>query len=371
MARKKKRRISIKKVSRFVICCVLIGIILFNFNNIKRFFISKITGYNVDSISVFLDNDIYDIVKEYDYSETLEVILNTEYYDDKYIREYVNIDYLDNDMFLKNVSLLLNKGYDSDDINNIYDILNDESIDILLNYDYIEDIVNIISVEYFREDYLKRYIDYYLKEAKKIDDVITYVNIGLDNDYYTNVIDIIEQDSITVLVNKYNRLQSDYVPSSLKSINSKYGTGKMRDEAVLAFEEMCKAAKEEKITLYGGSGYRSYSYQQNLYNRYVLQDGKKEADTYSARAGYSEHQTGLAIDIMNGKWGYIEENDTEYDWLVKNSYKYGFILRYLKGKEEITGYVYEPWHYRYIGVDLATEITKLGITYDEYVAKNS
>ena len=148
-----------------------------------------------------------------------------------------------------------------------------------------------------------------------------------------------------------------------------YGSGKLRKEAAEAFDEMCAAAKKENIIIYGGSGYRSYSYQQDLYNRYVARDGKKEADTFSARAGYSEHQTGLAMDIMNSNWGYIDEIDEEYTWLVNNSYKYGFILRYLEGKEDITGYVYEPWHYRYVGVELATEITKLGITYDEYVAK--
>ena len=126
-----------------------------------------------------------------------------------------------------------------------------------------------------------------------------------------------------------------------------------------------------QIYIYGGSGYRSYSYQQNLYDRYVSQNGKKEADTFSARAGFSEHQTGLAMDILNHKWDYIDESDKEYTWLINNSYKYGYILRYLKNKEHITGYIYEPWHFRYVGIELATEITKLGITYDEYIAKKS
>jgi len=371
VARKKKRRISVKKISRLVVCTVIIFVILFNINNIRKLYISKTTGYNMDSVSVFLENDIYNIIKEYDYSETLEVILDTEYYNEKYIKEYVDINYLKDDLFIKNVSLLLDKGYSSNDINSIYSVLNNESINILLSNNYIEDIANLVSIEYFHEDNLKRYIKYYEEKTLDVETIVTYVNIGLDNDYYTNVIDIEDQDSITVLVNKYNKLQSDYVPSSLKTVSSKYGTGKMQTEAADAFEEMCAAAKEENITLYGGSGYRSYSYQQNLYNRYALQDGKEEADTYSARAGYSEHQTGLAMDVMNGRWEYIDEDDKEYTWLINNSYKYGFILRYLKGKEEITGYVYEPWHYRYVGVELATEITNLGITYDEYVAKNS
>ena len=132
---------------------------------------------------------------------------------------------------------------------------------------------------------------------------------------------------------------------------------------------MCNAAKLENISIYSGSAYRSYSYQQNLYNRYAKVDGIAKTDTYSARAGYSEHQTGLAIDIMNANWGYIDKTDKEYTWLINNSYKYGFILRYPEDKEKITGYMYEPWHYRYVGIDLATELVKENLTYEEYIAK--
>ena len=116
------------------------------------------------------------------------------------------------------------------------------------------------------------------------------------------------------------------------------------------------------------STYRSYEYQVDLYNRYVKTDGKEAADTYSGRPGNSEHQTGLAMDIAN-KNGFISKGDKEYDWLVNNSYKYGFILRYPKGSETITGYMYEEWHYRYLGKEAAKEIKNTGLTYDEYMAR--
>ena len=371
MSRRKKKRISIKKISIFIVCTLIFSVLLFNINNIRVFFISKLTGYNQETVEVFLENDIYEEIKDHEYSKTLETILNTEYYKGEYVKQYLDIIYVDNDAFLKNLASLLDKGYSSDDINNIYSRLEEESINILIENDYVDDITNIITIDYFVEDKLERYINYYKEETLDVETVLTYVNIGLDNEYYTNVIDISNQDDLGVLVNKYNRLQKDYVPANLTTLKSKYGSGSLREEAAIAFEKMCEDAKKDKIYIYGGSGYRSYSYQQNLYNRYVAQDGKKEADTYSARAGYSEHQTGLAMDVLNGNWAYIDEDDKEYTWLVNNSYKYGFILRYLKGKEDITGYIYEPWHYRYVGVDLATEITSLNITYDEYVAKNS
>mgnify|MGYP001103167347 CR=1 FL=1 len=130
---------------------------------------------------------------------------------------------------------------------------------------------------------------------------------------------------------------------------------------------------KENLKIYAGSTYRSYSYQEGLYNRYVKKDGFKEAETYSARAGYSEHQLGLAVDIVNGKWDYLSENDKEYDYLVKNSYKYGFILRYPEGKEDITKYSYEPWHIRYVGKNLAKEIYNNGdyLTLEEYFGIDS
>ena len=170
----RKRKFSVKKMSVLVVFVVIVTVFLININNIRKLYISKTTGYSIDIVSVFLESDIYDDIKDYEYSKTLEMILNTEYYNDDYIKEYINIDYVINDTFLKNVTLLLNKGYNSNDINNIYGILSIESINILLDNNYIEDIVNLLSVEYFREDYLERYIKYYEEETLDIETIITY-----------------------------------------------------------------------------------------------------------------------------------------------------------------------------------------------------
>lgn len=113
------------------------------------------------------------------------------------------------------------------------------------------------------------------------------------------------------------------------------------------------------------SGYRSYDYQAQLYQSYVDRDGKEKADTYSARPGYSEHQTGLAFDV--GELDYAFGETAEGKWLYEHAHEYGFIIRYQKGKEQITGYTYEPWHIRYVGVKVATEIYKKGITLEEYL----
>jgi len=369
MKRKKRRRFSIKKTLRIIIPLIIIIILTTNYNKIITTYLSKTTGYQKETITTFLETNSYNQIKNNKYSETLDKIINTKEYNEKYLKQYLNIKYINNDLFFKNINKLLNLGYTETDINLIHEKLTQESIDILIENEYIKDIKTFINLSYFKEDNLKRYLDYYHKDKKDIETTLTYVNIGLDNEYYTSVKEIEDQDSILVLVNKYNSLKSDYVPKDLENINSKYGSGQLRKEAKIAFETMCEEAKKDNITIYAGSGYRSYSYQKNLYNRYVAKDGKTKADTYSARAGFSEHQTGLAMDVMNGKWAYIKNTDKEYTWLLNNSYKYGYILRYPKGKEKITGYMYEEWHYRYVGKEIAKQIYEQDITYDEYIAK--
>ncbi len=137
-----------------------------------------------------------------------------------------------------------------------------------------------------------------------------------------------------------------------------------------AFEEMAKDAKKDNMSIIAMSTYRSYEYQVNLYNNYAKADGKEKADTYSGRPGYSEHQTGLAVDVYNGKESYTNfEVTEEFKWMQENAYKYGFILRFPKDKTKETGYEYESWHYRYVGKEIAEKINKNKISYEEYYAK--
>ncbi|MBD7907379.1 M15 family metallopeptidase [Sporosarcina gallistercoris] len=143
-------------------------------------------------------------------------------------------------------------------------------------------------------------------------------------------------------------------------------------EARAAFEEMAAEAKLSSFNLTAFSTYRSYDYQVTLYNRYADRDGAEAADRYSARPGYSEHQTGLAFDIgeVNHEkhWASSSFGSTEAGkWLLANAHRYGFILRYPNHKEQITGYMHEAWHYRYVGKPIAEEIFKKNITLEEYL----
>lgn len=143
-------------------------------------------------------------------------------------------------------------------------------------------------------------------------------------------------------------------------------------EARAALDQMAADAKKAGFELVAFSGYRSYEYQTQLYTNYANRDGKEAADRYSARPGHSEHQTGLAFDIgekgQEDLWLTEEFGETPAGkWLVENAHNYGFILRFPEGKEDVTGFMYESWHFRYLGEDVAEKVHQTGLTLEEYL----
>lgn len=228
-------------------------------------------------------------------------------------------------------------------------------------------------ISHYNKNFKDRYIAYKKKNKNLSDEeIITRVNIGLDNEYYTNTKPSTNLNKNTILVNKYNYLEENYIPNDLEDISLQYARSGMKlvREAKEAYEAMAKNASTSNLKLVATSSYRSYEYQEKLYNNYIKSDGIEAADTYSGRPGFSEHQTGLAVDIYNGKETYTNfEKTKEFEWMQKNAYKYGFILRFPKDKEDITGYIYESWHYRYVGTKIATYIHENNISYEEYYVK--
>lgn len=250
-----------------------------------------------------------------------------------------------------------------------------ESVILIVNEDidlktstYSPIIKDLIKEQYFISDKFERYLNFYTKNKNRTtNEIIAMVNSYVDYGFYEhNIVTDISMDNL-MLVNKFYQLPSNYVPSDLVTIESKYGhNGQLRKETYEEFKKMYHEAEKENLRLNIASPYRSYSLQKSVYENYVARDGQRAADTYSARPGHSEHQTGLTIDI-----GVINDsfkNTNEFKWLQDNAYKYGFILRYPEGLSHITGYKFEPWHYRYVGVEVATEVHNLGITFDEYYA---
>ena len=187
--------------------------------------------------------------------------------------------------------------------------------------------------------------------------------------FYKNIKKVKNPEDILVLVNKNNKLSKNYVPNDLEKISLKYATEEkyLRKEAKVAFEKLSEEARLRNYKIVATSAYRSYEYQDKLYNYYIETKGKEYADLCSARPGHSEHQTGLSIDVMGSNNDYdLFEESKEFTWMKENAHKFGFILRYPKGKEQTTGFKYEPWHYRYVGTEVATIIYQNNLTLEEY-----
>ena len=244
-----------------------------------------------------------------------------------------------------------------------------DDITIILNMDYI-DILAFKDISNFDIRNIERYL-IYQEENQEYDlaTIVTYVNIGLDKKGYSEYSEYTKEEALndlTILVNKYHKLPDDYEPDDLiaLSYHNSY-TYYLRSEAAEAYERLQSAALLDNVIIYPFSAYRSYDTQNTLYTRYKERDGEKKADTYSARPGFSEHQLGLAIDIISNT---LTDNLTnnDYEWMLDNSYKYGFIVRYPKGCQHITQFMEEPWHLRYLGIELATKVHNSGLTYDEY-----
>lgn len=237
----------------------------------------------------------------------------------------------------------------------------------------IKDVLDVSRYSNFYPEKFQRYINYHAQmPGYTIDEVLFRVNLNLDSPFYENMTVIEHPYELLVIVNKYNKLPEGFVQYNLVEMDSGYtvNDGKEYLLAGVAYDkyiQMADAAKRDGLSMKVLSAYRTEDYQRNLYNNKVSSTGKVNADNYSARPGHSEHQTGLAVDISSTSGTF--EYTSEFQWLLQHAHEYGFILRYPKGKEWITGYSYEPWHYRYVGEDVAGIIHAEGITYEEFYAK--
>jgi len=171
-----------------------------------------------------------------------------------------------------------------------------------------------------------------------------------------------EADSLWVVADKLRPLQpKKYVPSELRTLSVPHTyEPTLRDDAAKAYLKMFRAAKKDGVNLVAQSAYRSYSTQVSVYNGWVGSLGRKAADLQSARPGFSEHQTGLSVDIASATAGCTIQacfsRTPEGKWLTKNAWRFGWHLRYPNGKTAVTGYKFEPWHWRYVGDELAAEL---------------
>lgn len=265
---------------------------------------------------------------------------------------------------------LLHLGYNLNDIEVIQNKISNIDVKEYFLKEKYNNVSSYINALNFIPKNISRYVNYHNKNQNMdYDNIILNVNMNLDYDFYTNVNTLHNYLDITTLVNKYNKLPDNYEIDDLVTLDNEYSKKgeKVRETIYNDLKKMFDEAKKDNINLNVISGFRTNEKQDTLFNNSIKKNGLDHALIYSAKPGYSEHQLGLAIDINSVEESF--KNTNEYKWLKNNSYKYGFIERYPEGKENITGFGYEPWHYRYLGVDVATKIFTENITYEEYVAK--
>jgi len=319
------------------------------------------SNYTKEVVEYIKANKLDEIIFNKPYSQTVETLIVNENFNEKYIDDYYTITYQNKDFFTDVINLLLDKGYIANEINTIIEKYGLSTINKIINNSKFD--INYLKLTNFEIDKIDQYLEYQKLNDVPFETIVTYVNIGLNIDFYSQYSAVENAGNNLVLVNKYNKLADEYVPNDLVALS---GTMMISERAKDHITELVSDATNEGYYVCYYSGYRSFDLQTRLYNNYVKRDGEKAADLYSARPGFSEHQTGLVIDLCSTDRKTIKENTPLYEWITTNAHKYGFIIRYPKNKTNITGYQFEPWHLRYIGVEHATKVNMLNITYDEY-----
>ena len=358
----KKKKIKLKKKNFYIfLSIILIVLVVIFYNPAVNIFSLMRKGYTFSESSNLYYNDLTKKALEQDYSNTIAKISGSKEFVNDNFNIYCELEYYDNNDFLSNVNSLIDKGYNSSDINNINAKNNKDLTNYLID-NYVENISRWIEYDVFKAENIERYVKNFDGDYKN---TIVQINIGLDKPYYEDA-NIIKEFSSTVLANKYNKLDSSFVPDNITRLDKcSEGEAYLSKEAKEAYDKLCMASIDAGLSLSVNSAYRSYEDQQEIYDTYYSLYGQSYVDKYVAIPGYSEHQTGLALDVKS-KNSNLFINSKEYSWMLDNAYKYGFVLRYPKDKEDITGYNFEAWHFRYVGIDIAKYMYENNITYDEY-----
>ncbi len=306
-------------------------------------------GYSKESIRTIREQRLSRAVLSREYSKAFdENMAKGIQVGEEFELYFVNTE-VDEDLIrLKHV--LMKKGYEESELLKGFAALKFREMTPLLVYNNVENLE-----EYIADVLANRGKEPFIKNSYTL--------------FYENSQTVEDQNASDILVNKYHNLETTFVPELVNCsvIYASEGVS-LHPQAYDAFKSLVQAMKADGLAgIYITSGYRSYQTQANLYNRYVKNRGQEWADNYSARAGSSEHQTGLAADVTATDQPRTSFDETpQYEWMKSHAHEYGFILRYTVQNQSVTGYEYEPWHYRYLGRELAEKVQDSGLTYDEY-----
>lgn len=269
---------------------------------------------------------------------------------------------------------LMEHGYSKEETTKLLNYFqSNEKFNELLEKEKNSTILEFIEEKYYIHNNLEKYLTYKEKNKKKSNtEIIAIINTHQEENAYEETKESDTTKNILININKYYKVNEDYEPSEITNINLQYAyaNNKLAKVANDAYIAMWNAAKESDLKLIVNTSYRTYKSQETMYENTKATSGTRAADNQVARPGHSDHQSGLSIDVfeINSQTMATFKDSPAYAWLKENAYKFGFIERYPEGKEYITGFTYEPWHWRYVGEEAAKKIQEENITFDEYYA---
>lgn len=298
---------------------------------------------------------------------TLNAAFESEYYKKEYLENYSLIEYQKQDNLIKNINSLLGKGYSNKDISIILSHGDDAEVSRFSKRKRIKYLEEFYQYPYAKLDNYDRYVAYSDETGEDEKITVIHVNLNMDKEEYVDI-ERIDKFGFDMLVNKYHSVDSNFVPDNLVDISKVYTGGEKyqaNGTAVAALVKMFDDAKRDGLEMEINSAYRSYNEQIEIAEFYRKWYGDNYVNNYVAKPGHSEHQTGLAFDIGSAT---VESfsSSKEYTWMQENAHKYGFIRRFYKNAESLTGFRSEPWHYRYVGKEIASYIFEHNITFEEY-----
>jgi D-alanyl-D-alanine carboxypeptidase len=314
-------------------------------------------GYSEDFAKYSLEHNLYETIRDLGYNETLSHVLMSPDYKADYYDSYLRINYQEKDNFLSLINRFLDKKYTPDDINFFFERFSDSDLEQLAEREHLDK-----AQEYFAESYAKlKDLDRYLAYEGKIQDAVYAVANNQDLPEYQA--DETRSDfAFDMLVNKNYAVSEDFEPDNLVDTEDGF---QLNQGAYAAFQEMQTAAAEEGLILQINSAYRSVAEQQVILAAQCATYGQEYCESHVAQPGFSEHHTGLALDIKTPHDGTFAHSK-EFNWLKEHAQEYGFIWRYQENFEKYTRFSEEAWHYRYVGKDLAAKIKDSGLSFDEY-----
>ncbi len=349
-----------------ILVCLILGVFLFYEKQIHD--LTKL-GYSKKASQAILFSFHKDYILSVGENPTLNAVFESDQFQEEYLDQYRKIQYVNQEHFVSNLHKLFKLGYSTNDINIIFAHGDDAAVGRFAKREKIKYLEEFFIVPYAKLDNYDRYVHYADDTGEDEELTVLYVNLDLDKEDYEDA-HLVDSFSTDMLVNKHRYLSSDFVPTDLAMIDSQYASSddlQASRLAINAFRKMADAAEREGYQIVINSAYRSYQDQVDLTELYFNTYGQGYVDKYVAKPGFSEHQTGLAFDVGSRNTN-VFANSKEYQWMQENSYKYGFIARFEKRFEAITGFRQEAWHYRYVGEEIASYIHEHSIPFEEYWA---